>query len=80
MDSHQITGIQVSHGSYDGRLDGLVFYTGKNEIARIGSTHKRLYLTTTHMITLARDEVWCGVTSSDDRYTWDFQIITARLM
>ena len=60
-----------------GELNELVFYSGDNEIARIGITNPNH---TNTMITLAENEKWVGVSSSHDYgRMYNFQLITAKL-
>ena len=63
LGSHQVTRIQVFHGARHGFLGGLVFFTGEEEIARIGWTDPDWATTT---IQLAQGERWVGVSSGED--------------
>ena len=60
LGSHQITRIEVTYDPYYGYPKGLVFYNGKNRIAEIGYFNPNL---ATKVITLAEDEILCGVST-----------------
>ena len=73
--SHQITLIKVHYEPAYGQLYGLIFYSGDNQIAKIGYTNA-----TFAMITLEKGEILCGVsTSNDDGVMSHFKFITATL-
>ena len=63
--SRQVTKIKVCHDPKYGTFFGLIFYSGKNEIAEIGKTNRpELYATT--IIDLKQGEILCGVSSSEN--------------
>ena len=63
LGSHQVTSIQVVHSLMFGWLRGLKFFTGDEEIARIGYNKIDMF-TATKTIQLQKGEIWCGVSSS----------------
>ena len=64
MGSYAIYKIIVNYDPSDGLLLGLIFFSSEGEIARIGRFD--VFGCTTIFITLATDEIWCGVSSSRD--------------
>ena len=79
LGSHQVTSIQVVHSLMFGWLRGLKFFTGDEEIARIGYNKIDMF-TATKTIQLQKGEIWCGVSSGgDDGWMLHFEFITARL-
>ena len=79
LGSNKISQIQVFFGTKNGRLIGLVFYSRKKEIARIGDTtiddpkyfdgtisfmNNQKAFSSSTMIDLAKDEIWCGISTS----------------
>ena len=80
LGSQQVTRIQVFYRAKYGEFElyGLIFVTGKKEIARIGLFTINQYRATT-TIQLAQGERWVGVSSSTDSgRMYNFQLITAR--
>ena len=78
LGSHQVTKIQVRHHANFGVLFGLVFFSGEEEIARIGSFTYPNCATTT--IDLQEGEKWVGVASSKNNGAMEhFQLITAKM-
>ena len=79
LGSHQVTSIQVVHSLMFGWLRGLKFFTGDEEIARIGYNKIDMF-TATKTIQLQKGEIWCGVSSGrDDGKINALGYITARL-